>query len=170
MMSLVRRVTTLGGLLLAWQFIVWVTDVPGYILPGPLAVADAFATHAGTLAQHATVTIIEILAGLLLGALLGFFSALSLSSFHTVRRWLLPVLVISQALPVFGGADHLFSGDRCVLRRVTPHPQRLAGVGGDHGGEPAQPVTLHPVAGGTAGSGERYARRHRSGTDWCSGW
>lgn len=106
-MNLARRATTLAGLLLAWQFVVWVTDVPGYILPGPLAVAAAFAAHAGTLAQHATITVIEILAGLLLGALLGFCSALSLSSFHAVRRWLLPVLVISQALPVFALAPIL---------------------------------------------------------------
>jgi len=103
----VRRFVTLAGVLLAWQLIVWVTQAPGYILPSPVAVAAAFASHAGTLAQHAAITIFEILMGLLLGACLGFLSALSLSSFRAVRRWLLPVLVISQALPVFALAPIL---------------------------------------------------------------
>lgn len=106
-MIVTRRLVIFGGLLVVWQCIVWVTQAPAYILPTPIAVATALATHASTLAQHAATTIVEILAGLALGTLLGFLSALSLSSFRSVRRWLLPVLVISQALPVFALAPIL---------------------------------------------------------------
>ncbi|MDH3451311.1 MAG: ABC transporter permease, partial [Gammaproteobacteria bacterium] len=106
-MNFARHFTTLAGLLLAWQFIVWATKAPAYILPTPIAVAAAFAKHADTLLQHAATTIVEILVGLLLGTALGFLSALSLSSFRAVRRWLLPVLVVSQALPVFALAPIL---------------------------------------------------------------
>ncbi len=102
-----RRLMTFAGLLLAWQGIVWLTQAPGYILPAPVAVAAAFVAHAGTLAHHASTTVVEIVSGLLLGSLLGFGSALSLSSWRSVRRWLLPVLVVSQAMPVFALAPIL---------------------------------------------------------------
>jgi putative hydroxymethylpyrimidine transport system permease protein len=44
---------------------------------------------------------------LALGALLGCISALVIASFRPARRWLLPVLVVSQAIPVFALAPML---------------------------------------------------------------
>jgi putative hydroxymethylpyrimidine transport system permease protein len=52
-------------------------------------------------------TLFEIIAGLLLGTLLGALSALSMIASFSLKRWLLPVLVISQAIPVFALAPLL---------------------------------------------------------------
>jgi putative hydroxymethylpyrimidine transport system permease protein len=52
-------------------------------------------------------TLLEIVAGLLLGTLLGTLSALSMIASFSLKRWLLPVLVISQAIPVFALAPLL---------------------------------------------------------------
>ena len=65
------EVITLLGITLAWQLIVWITGVPRFILPGPLAVGETFLNQLPLLSRHALVTGAEILLGLLLGVLLG---------------------------------------------------------------------------------------------------
>jgi putative hydroxymethylpyrimidine transport system permease protein len=67
----------------------------------------AFTQNLDSLFSHGVTTLIEILAGLALGTLFGAASALSMIAFGSLRRWLLPVLVISQAIPVFALAPLL---------------------------------------------------------------
>jgi len=106
-MRIIRLIFIAVGLVLVWQIIVLLTHVPPYILPGPLNVAKAALTHAGPLFDHAMTTLFEIIAGLLIGTLLGTLSALSMIASLSLKRWLLPVLVISQAIPVFALAPLL---------------------------------------------------------------
>ena len=106
-MKAVRLLLLLGGLLLLWQLIVILTGVPTYILPGPLPVAKAFVVHGRQLLPHLGTTLAEILLGLLIGMLLGAGTALAMTASPLLKRWLLPVLVISQAIPVFALAPVL---------------------------------------------------------------
>jgi putative hydroxymethylpyrimidine transport system permease protein len=87
--------------------VVLATGAPPYILPGPERVAAALAAHGPELAEHAGVTVAEILLGLGLGTALGCLSAVLIAAFRPARRWLLPVLVVSQAIPVFALAPIL---------------------------------------------------------------
>ncbi|HEY0836528.1 MAG TPA: ABC transporter permease [Azospirillum sp.] len=107
MNRLLRALVTLAVLLVAWQALVWATEVPRYILPGPLLVAGALQRHAPLLLQHGLTTLAEILLGLTLGVALGTGSALVLASVRAARRWLMPLLVVSQAIPVFALAPVL---------------------------------------------------------------
>lgn len=107
MKAVLRTAVTLAVLILLWQGLVWATGVPRYILPGPLPVAEALQRQAPLLLQHGLTTLAEILLGLGCGVLLGGLSALSLASFRTARRWLMPLLVVSQAIPVFALAPLL---------------------------------------------------------------
>lgn len=106
-MRWLRPWLTLAGLLLIWQGAVWVTAVPPYILPDPRRVVQALWAQAPLLLHHASVTAAEIGLGFLLGSLLGVLSAVGLLVSVMLRRWLLPLLVISQALPVFALAPLL---------------------------------------------------------------
>ncbi|WP_091827858.1 ABC transporter permease [Marinobacterium iners] len=106
-MQVLRPLIITTGLLLIWQLIVWLTDAPTFILPGPLRVLETLFSQFPLLMKHAGVTLIEILLGLMLGVLLGLASALSLVTWGSLRRWLLPVLVVSQAIPVFALAPVL---------------------------------------------------------------
>lgn len=105
--SPVRAAVLALGLIGVWQLIVWSTGVPHYILPGPGRVFTAVGQHATLLAEHAVTTSVEIVLGLALGTLLGTVSAIAMDYAATVRRWLMPVLVISQAVPVFALAPIL---------------------------------------------------------------
>ena len=106
-MTVIRPIVILFGLVLIWQAIVLITGVPAYILPGPRSVAEAALSHAGPLFEHAVTTLLEIVAGLLIGTLLGALNALVMIASRSLKRWLLPVLVISQAIPVFALAPLL---------------------------------------------------------------
>lgn len=106
-MTLLRPVLTLAGLLLLWEGIVWMFGLPPYILPPPHKVAVAFANRGDVLLAEAGVTVLEMLLGLLFGALLGGCAAIGLLVSPAARRWLLPVIVASQAIPVFALAPLL---------------------------------------------------------------
>lgn len=103
----VRALVTLAGLVALWQGVVWATGVPRFILPAPAAVARTLWTQAHVIAPHAAVTLAEIALGLCLGSALGAASALLVAQYRPARRWLLPVLVASQAVPVFALAPIL---------------------------------------------------------------
>ncbi|MFC3124525.1 ABC transporter permease [Pseudoroseomonas globiformis] len=95
------------GLLLLWEGFVRWSAVPPFLLPSPLRVADVLVTRWDILWGHALITGSEILLGLLLGTLLGVSVALTLTIWREGRRWLLPLLVASQAVPVFAIAPLL---------------------------------------------------------------
>jgi len=98
---------TLAGLVLVWEATVRVSGVPPFILPGPAAVASALAERWQVIAGHAAVTLAEILGGLIVATVLGTATGLLLAASEVARRWLHPVLVASQALPVFALAPIL---------------------------------------------------------------
>ena len=106
-MKYLRPLIIFLGLIGVWQIVVWATAAPHYILPGPARVARALVERWPELIGHAGVTALEIVLGLALGALLGCVSALVIASFRLARLWLLPVLVVSQAIPVFALAPVL---------------------------------------------------------------
>ncbi|VEI58571.1 ABC transporter permease [Pasteurella multocida] len=102
------KVTLLSLLLLGlWQSAVSFFDVPRYMLPPPTEVFDQLASRYDLLWEHAQVTLLEIGLGLFLGVTLGLISALLLSLSRHLSAFLLPLLVISQAIPVFAIAPLL---------------------------------------------------------------
>ncbi len=95
------------GILAAWQLFVWLAGVPPFMLPGPGEVIKTLYLRHELIVRHGAVTASEILLGLVCGTLLGAASALAISHFRAARHWLLPVLVASQAVPVFALAPLL---------------------------------------------------------------
>ena len=91
----------------AWQALVWLTGVPSFILPGPLRVGETLIVQHALILHHAGITAAEVLLGIALGTLLGGLTALALMMSSTALRLVLPVLVFSQAVPVFALAPLL---------------------------------------------------------------
>ncbi|WP_136796829.1 MULTISPECIES: ABC transporter permease [Desulfosediminicola] len=106
-MRILRPVILAAGLLLLWQLVVVLSGVPKFILPGPIPVARAVVTHWSSLQGHLLTTFSEIVLGLIIGTVLGSICALTMFLQPLVKRWLLPVLVVSQAIPVFALAPLL---------------------------------------------------------------
>lgn len=102
-----RPFVVVTGLIVLWQGAVWLTGTPPFLLPPPAAVAQSLASSAPLLMDHAAVTLVEILLGLLGGILIGAMSALAMALLPPVQPWLLPILVLGQTIPVFALAPLL---------------------------------------------------------------
>ncbi|SMX36776.1 ABC transporter permease [Octadecabacter ascidiaceicola] len=90
-----------------WQVVIWSTGVARFILPPPALAVQTIWESRALLAEHAVITMAEVLIGLALGAALGFISAISLVAWPTARALVRPILVFSQAVPVFALAPLL---------------------------------------------------------------
>lgn len=102
-----RALIAAAGLLLAWEGFVRWTGVPAFLLPSPLRVLAVLTSRWDILIGHAGTTLTEILLGLFFGTVLGAATALLLTAWRGGRRWLLPLLIASQAIPVFAIAPLL---------------------------------------------------------------
>ncbi len=103
----IKPLVIFAGLLLLWQLLVTVLKIPTYILPDPADVFARMTEDADLLWEHTLVTMAEMLMGLVLGVLFGALMALLLVFFVRLRSWLLPILLITQAIPVFALAPVL---------------------------------------------------------------
>lgn len=102
------RVTISGVLIIGlWQVIVVSFDMPAFILPAPADVLTKLLQRHDVLLRHTWVTAQEIVLGLLLGLSMGMLFALQMLLCKPVKRWLLPILIASQAIPVFAIAPLL---------------------------------------------------------------
>lgn len=93
--------------LLVWQALVSLTGLPRFILPGPAEVGRTLWASRALIAHHGSITLAEVLLGLGLGTALGAASAIGLAASPVLSRQLRPMLVFSQAIPVFALAPIL---------------------------------------------------------------
>lgn len=91
----------------AWWALTAALALPPYVLPSPQRVALAFRDHWPMLARNAAVTALEIVLGLALGLVTGVVTALMVAATPALRRLVLPLIVVTQTLPVFAIAPLL---------------------------------------------------------------
>ncbi|WP_372024302.1 ABC transporter permease [Tistrella mobilis] len=102
-----RGLVAVAGLIAIWWAAVLATGLPPFLLPAPDQVAQAIWTNRALLADHAAVTALEIALGLGAGTAVGVTSALAIAGAPRLGRWMMPVMVGAQALPVFALAPLL---------------------------------------------------------------
>ncbi|MDX7950030.1 ABC transporter permease [Lichenihabitans sp. Uapishka_5] len=100
-------VSTLLGLMAAWEIAVRAFAVPPYLLPAPSRVATTLVIRFPLLWPDALVTFGEMIGGLAIGVLAGAGAALLMARAPILERALAPILVVTQALPVFAIAPLL---------------------------------------------------------------
>ncbi|MFN3722612.1 MAG: ABC transporter permease [Paracoccaceae bacterium] len=105
--AMARGVLALAAVLALWQAVVWASDVPHFILPGPARVAVSLWANAALVWENARFTALNLIAGLLAGIALGIATALNLALSPVARLLLRPVLIFFQAVPVFALAPIL---------------------------------------------------------------
>ena len=106
-MVILRVLVIFLSVLVVWHLTTVITESPPYILPNPRLVFTAFVANLDLLFFHGLITLTEILLGLTIGLIFGIASAIFLAYFQTAQQWLMPILVVSQALPVFALAPIL---------------------------------------------------------------
>ncbi|RDW14613.1 ABC transporter permease [Paracoccus thiocyanatus] len=93
--------------LMLWQGIIWLGDMPPFLLPSPAAVLDALWINRAEIARHAGFTLAEVALGFTLGATLGAALAVAMGFSQKLTGVLRPILTFSQTIPVFALAPIL---------------------------------------------------------------
>jgi NitT/TauT family transport system permease protein len=101
-LGLLRLAPVLFGLLalLLWEAAVRLAEVPAYLLPGPIAIAGAFAADPVGLLQALAATLIVTFAALLVAALLGGAMAVAMSASRLAQAAIQPWAVALQVTPL----------------------------------------------------------------------
>ncbi len=85
--------------LLLW----WLTTALGwvkpYLIPSPGSVVGEFQTHAGLLAKHSAITLLETVIGFVVAAAVGLVCAIAIVYSRGVERTLYPLLLAAQVVP-----------------------------------------------------------------------
>ncbi|MGN6304240.1 MAG: ABC transporter permease [Mesorhizobium sp.] len=89
----------LALLILAWFTVSWLLRPPPYILPSPQHVWDRFTEEAPSLLENTAATVEVALAGLLVAVLAGLALGFSIAWWGSVRRLLLPPIIVTQSIP-----------------------------------------------------------------------
>lgn len=88
--------------LLGWHLLTRFSGIPNFILPSPLSVWTRFikAVNDGSLIYHSSITLLEIVLGLLAGVIFATVVGYILAKSRSLEKVLSPYLVASQAIPV----------------------------------------------------------------------
>lgn len=96
-----RGLIVLVGLVLLWQVVVVVLQLPDYLVASPWQVGVTIWQSKLLLVQEAWPTLAETLIGLGVAIAWGVLIALLMALFGVVRFWMLPIILVSQAIPTF---------------------------------------------------------------------
>ena len=93
--------------ILLWWLIHYLTNTPSYILPSPYEVLFSIKDNLILLSYHSLITFFEILFGFMLGILFGMYTGILLIISKSMRKWMLPFIILTQAIPIFAIAPVL---------------------------------------------------------------
>jgi putative hydroxymethylpyrimidine transport system permease protein len=88
-------------LIAGWELVTRAAEVPAYILPAPSAIALALAENYPLLLEHTRVTLTAVIGGLALAIVIALILAAAMDRWKLIKEAFYPVLVISQAVPIF---------------------------------------------------------------------
>ena len=87
-------------LMVGWELWVRLSDMPVYIVPGPLAVLRRLFGDVGFFAGHGATTLMEAGAGFFLGSLVAVVAATLMAHSRMLERILLPLAVVVKVTPI----------------------------------------------------------------------
>ena len=102
-----RILVTFIVIIVFWYIICLLFELPSFILPSPKLVAMALFNNFSEILNHSLITLLEILLSLFFGIVLGSFFAVLISLSERLKRWIMPLLLASQSIPVFALAPIL---------------------------------------------------------------
>jgi ABC-type nitrate/sulfonate/bicarbonate transport system permease component len=87
-------------IIIFWEVVVRFWDIPRGILPAPSQIMGEAVRLRSALLGHTLTTVTEALVGLILAIFVGAIVGALISSFGFIRRAFLPILVITQNIPM----------------------------------------------------------------------
>lgn len=92
------------GFLATWEIVVRAFQIKQFILPSPIAIAEAWQTYLPELFAAARYTFWEILGGLIIGSTAGIVVGAVTARFRTMQDSLMPFAVAASSVPILAFA------------------------------------------------------------------
>jgi NitT/TauT family transport system permease protein len=102
--DLLPPLIALLGALIVWELIVRVFGLKQFILPSPVAIAAAWQANLPELVAATTYTLVEILAGLVIGSIGGIVVGVLAARSGIVRGSLMPFAIAANSIPIIAFA------------------------------------------------------------------
>ncbi|MBT4109836.1 MAG: ABC transporter permease [Pelagibacterales bacterium] len=107
MRNIIKILISFIVFIFSWWLIQYLTKTPSYILPSPYIVFLSILNNIELLTYHSLITFYEIIIGFLLGTILGMYTGILFIISKNTRKWLLPFIILTQAIPIFAIAPIL---------------------------------------------------------------
>lgn len=105
--AILRGLAIAAALIALWQAVILIFALPPFMLPPPAKVWRVFVTRPDLWSRDAVTTLTETVIGLVTGSIAGVALALLMLLLPFLGRLLMPILVVTQAFPVFAIAPLL---------------------------------------------------------------
>lgn len=92
-------ILTFLAIIIIWQVIVEIKDIPQYILPTPIDIIKVFITDYQNLFDNTLVTLYETILGFILALVVALTLGIIMDFVSVIRKSLYPILVVSQTIP-----------------------------------------------------------------------
>ncbi|RVD47920.1 ABC transporter permease, partial [Mesorhizobium sp. M8A.F.Ca.ET.023.02.2.1] len=99
-LSVALPVLGAASILLTWQFLLPLLGVPAYIVPTPTAIAGVFQKNLALLLDNLRPTLIEALAGFVIGNLAGVLLAILFVHNRILQAAYFPVVLFFNTIPI----------------------------------------------------------------------
>ena len=87
-------------LLVIWELVVRIADLPMYLLPSPTSIFAALIKDFSTILYHSGVTVLEALIGMAISFVVAVITGILMDMFPAFKRCIYPILVVTQTIPV----------------------------------------------------------------------
>lgn len=91
---------TMIALLVLWEALVRLLQIPLYVLPAPSQVILSWVSELGVLGGHVLITVAEAVSGMLIALLLALALGILMDLSPLLRSCLYPLLVVTQTVPM----------------------------------------------------------------------
>ena len=114
-----NSVIVFAALLGLWKALVTLNHLPAYILPGPLAVAQALRERFPSLLNSLLITAEEAAGGLIASILAGVAAAMLFAQWNWLRQLLYPYTILLQTVPIVAIAPLIINWAGAGIFSVT---------------------------------------------------
>ena len=104
---MIRGIFIASTFFLIWEICCVFFNLPPFMLPRPSMIFISIYNNWEELLRHTAYTLTEILVSIFIGTVIGITTALIISSSQKLKRWVMPILLASQSIPVFALAPLL---------------------------------------------------------------
>lgn len=98
-MNFLYPLITFLAIILIWEFVVDIRNIPNYIMPSPSTIIEVFKSDYQNLHFHSYVTLYEAFMGLICAVFLSIVIGIVMDMLPIVKKCFYPIMLVTQMIP-----------------------------------------------------------------------